>query len=343
MKLHDYLNMDELHDMLINGYIKVINHPEFPLKMYSYTKDCHYENMWNDTTMKCRGLIVDNEDNIIAKPLKKFFNYEEFVGTIPLKGTPKILEKLDGTLGIMYWYNDTPYIATKGSFDNKQSIHATNILHTKYKDVWNKLNKDNTYLFEIIYQEDKHIISYPEIDDIYLIAVISTLEDNVEYDIYDYKFFKRPKLYYNVKDWVNVRNEVDGTNKEGFVLLFDDNLRLKMKYEEYLLLHMEKYSFSKKRVFQLVKNNDIEGINRMLSLFEDEDRVYIQNLVDEYKSEFNKISQICEKEFKNDFETRKDAAEYFKTCTYPHILFTMLFTNYDTKELIWKYVKKKKN
>ena len=171
MKLHDYLNMDELHDMLVNGYVKVINHPKFPLRMYSYTKDCHYEKMWNDTTMKCRGLIVDNEDNIIAKPLKKFFNYEEFTGTISLKSTPKILEKLDGTLGIMYWYNETPYIATKGAFDSEQSIHATNILHNRYRDVWDKLDRAHTYLFEIIYQEDKHIISYPDIDDIYLIAV----------------------------------------------------------------------------------------------------------------------------------------------------------------------------
>lgn len=339
MKIYDYINMDELYDMIDRGYIKVTNHPKFPLTMYSYTKSCHYEKMWNDTTMKCRGLIVDANDNIESKPLKKFFNFEEYVGTIPSNKSPKIIEKLDGTLGIMYWYDNIPYIATKGSFDNEQSIHATNILHTKYRDVWSRLNQTHTYLFEIIYREDKHIISYPDIDDIFLIAVIDSKADNIEYDIYDYSYFNTPKIYSNVKDWMNVRDEIDGANKEGFVLLFEDNFRLKMKYNEYLELHMEKYSFSKKKLFQLVMNNDNDSIKRMMSLFEDEDRVYIQSQIDVYRNEYNRIFNICKAEFKTGFKTGKEAAEYIKTCTYPHILFITMVKGGNADALIWKYVK----
>ena len=119
MKLQEYINIDELLDMINKGYIKVVQHHEFPLKMYSYTKDCHYEKMWNDTTCKCRGIIVDENDNIIARPFKKFFNYEEhdntdWIDNLSYDYNPEIYEKLDGTLGILYWYNDIPYIYHHG-------------------------------------------------------------------------------------------------------------------------------------------------------------------------------------------------------------------------------------
>ncbi len=342
MKLLDYINGIELAKMICEGYIKVVSHPIFPLKMYSYTQLCHYERVWNDTTMKCRGLIVDNEDNIISKPMKKFFNYEEYEdkNEIPSYSNVEIFEKLDGTLGILYWYMDIPYIATKGSFDSEQAKHATNILHTKYRNIWNELKRDCTYLFEIIYREDKHIISYNNIDDIFLIAILDNNND-YEYDISWYTIFNKPKKYLNIKDWKNIRNEVDGTNKEGFVIKFPNDFRLKMKYDEYLELHMTKYSFSKNKIIQLMVDNNVDEINNIMSMFEDEERVYIQSLIDEYSNEFNRIYTICKTEFRNDFETKKEAADYIKTCTYPSILFIMLTRNDKcVNDVIWKYVKR---
>ena len=345
MKLQDYVNMSELRDMIVNGYINVVHHHEFPLKMYSYTKDCHYEKMWNDTTCKCRGIIVDENDNIISRPFKKFFNYEEYddnnwIDDLAHDFNPEIYEKLDGTLGILYWYNDVPYIATKGSFNSDQALHATNLLHTKYRHTWDKLLRTKTYLFEIIYPEDFHIVSYPDVDDIFLLAIIST-NCNYEYPIEIAKdYFPIAKKYY-CNDWKNIRNIVDGTNREGFVVRIGPH-RFKMKYENYVKLHMEKYSFSDKKLFELVKNNDADSINHIMTLFEDEDRVHIQNSINAYRNEYNKIHQICKDEFKNEFATKKEAADYIKTCTYPHVLFAMISNNdLLSNELIWKCVKKK--
>jgi MFS family permease len=49
---------------------------------------------------------------------------------------------------------------------------------------------------------------------------------------------------------------------------------------------------------------------------------------------------LCIAEKREGFETRKDAAEYINTCTYPHVLFAMMFSTGDKyKQLIWKYTK----
>lgn len=55
------------------------------------------------------------------------------------------------SLGILFNYNNEWIISTRGSFESEQAIHATEILNTKYKDVIPNLNKELTYLFEIIY------------------------------------------------------------------------------------------------------------------------------------------------------------------------------------------------
>ena len=57
------------------GYINMQMHPSAPLYIYNYSKMCQIDKMWNDTTEKCRGLIVDSNDNIISRPFRKFYNY----------------------------------------------------------------------------------------------------------------------------------------------------------------------------------------------------------------------------------------------------------------------------
>ena len=79
MKLKDYLDIDQLHAMIDAKMVMVNYHPNGNLRILTYTKECQGERIWNDTTEKCRGLIIDRNNNIIARPFKKFYNYEELV------------------------------------------------------------------------------------------------------------------------------------------------------------------------------------------------------------------------------------------------------------------------
>ena len=130
-----------LQQCINDKLVSIQKHPEVDLFIYNYTPKVQYEKLWNEITLQTRGLILDSEMNIIARPFGKFFNLEERqLDEIP-KESFEVYEKMDGSLGILYWLNNLPYIATRGSFTSEQSVHATEILHSKYIHTFDKLDK----------------------------------------------------------------------------------------------------------------------------------------------------------------------------------------------------------
>jgi hypothetical protein len=51
--------IDALEEMIASGYVKMTKHPEQPLYIYNYMAKAQYEYMWNEVTILCRGLILD--------------------------------------------------------------------------------------------------------------------------------------------------------------------------------------------------------------------------------------------------------------------------------------------
>ncbi|NJM46937.1 MAG: hypothetical protein HC860_12905 [Alkalinema sp. RU_4_3] len=82
-----------LPDLIQDGYIVSQTHPTLPLTIYNYSAKTQYEKAWNPATLNCRGLVLDDQYQTIARPLQKFFNLSEYPGSLP-NGTPEIYEKL---------------------------------------------------------------------------------------------------------------------------------------------------------------------------------------------------------------------------------------------------------
>lgn len=347
MKLFDYIDKDEFEACVNAGYIMVNYHPTVEgLRIICYTQTCNADKYWNKTTTACRGLIVDKDDNIIARPFKKFFNYEEHkvcenllkpkdIDELAFDWTPEVYEKLDGSLGILYWVDDVPYIATKGSFTSPQALHATHLLHTKYRDSWDKLFRTKTYLFEIIYPEDLHVVTYKDVDDIFLLAIIST-ENYFEYPVEIMKDVFPVVKRYHLSNWKECRELVDGTNREGFVIKIGP-LRVKMKYEEYWRLHYLKAGLSEKMIRKCLLDGDMSPVAEAFTMFDEERVIYYNNIIKKYTDKYAEIMDKCVEDYRTDFETQKDAALYFKTCKYQHVLFSM-YNGYDPSKMIWNYV-----
>lgn len=91
--------MKDLQKLIDEKYISVQKHPTEDLYIYNYTQKAQFDRMWNETTMACRGLIMNGKGGIIARPFNKFFNYGEYQGEIP-SGEFEITEKMDGSLGL---------------------------------------------------------------------------------------------------------------------------------------------------------------------------------------------------------------------------------------------------
>jgi RNA ligase len=89
--------------------------------LYVYTNRCVYDNGWDDFSLLARGLIVHlGERRLLATPFPKFFNASERGGTIP--DLPfEVFEKVDGSLGILYYFDSGWRASTKGAFGTPQA------------------------------------------------------------------------------------------------------------------------------------------------------------------------------------------------------------------------------
>jgi RNA ligase len=343
----NYPNIPLIADMINKRYITVRKHSKFDLYIYNYTQKASSDHVWNESTEICRGLVCDSKGNIVARPFVKFYNYEELNSLdIKVPDLPfEVYEKLDGSLGILYFGDDgIPYIATRGSFESAQALHATNILHTKYANVLDKLNKSKTYLFEIIYNDPdvrgNLVVNYGDIDDIFLLAVIHT-DSGDEDDINDYKdMFNVVTKYDSVSDYLKFRDMQDDSNREGFVIKFANNFRMKLKFAEYFKAHCTLNHLNLKNILNAIMNCTIDEYRKTVQdNLSEESLIYFDSMVADLLSKYSNIKSICDKDYRNDFSSRADAATYFNSCKYPAVLFKML-DGKNPSNVIWNYVAK---
>jgi len=344
MKIFDLIDKFLLDEMIEKKYINVQKHPTTDLWIYNYSKSCQVDKVWNEATINCRGLIVDSKNNIVARPFKKFYNYEELVemGT-DIPNLPfDVYEKMDGSLGILYWFDDVPFLATRGSFDSEQAIHGTEILQTKYIDTWNRFDRDKTYLFEIIYPQDKHCINYGEMDDIILLAVIDT-DTGLETDSIDnYRdVLSVTKHYDGIIDWKTIREEFDGENREGFVVRFSNGFRMKLKYEQYFKIHFLRSMISKKFILEHIIDNTLHEIADIINELDEENQIYYHNIIDELYKRYNDINDDVNRMYRpsTEFESQKDYAAWVLTLDKYSAMIFSKDKGKDYSRFIWKLIK----
>jgi RNA ligase len=118
------------------------------------------------------GLILDDNYIIVARPFPTFFNYSEIAEQVIPNENFEVYEKMDGSLGILYWIDNQLFIATRGSFTSDQSKVANELLNSKYAATLPFLDRTKTYLFEIIYPENRIVINYSDAEILVLLAVI---------------------------------------------------------------------------------------------------------------------------------------------------------------------------
>lgn len=232
------IDFDKIQELVKLGYLRIEKHPFADLYIICYTKKTSIESHWNDITLSCRGLIVDAKGNIIAKPFDKFFD----APNLPAVAIPsdfkelEITEKIDGSLGILYWLGDRPFIASKSSFTSYQALIGSRILHKKYRNVIPYLKRDCTYLFEIVSPQNRVIVDYADLEDLFLLQAR------------DHDFAKVDKTAVNTLPFPKVKS-VDRSvlenekllqveNKEGYVVRCDDR-RIKLRTEWYRLKYLE--------------------------------------------------------------------------------------------------------
>jgi T4 RnlA family RNA ligase len=321
-----------LNQMVSEGYVHYQKHPTRDLFIYNYTQSAQYNRVWNEVTLMCRGLIMDASLNIMARPFPKFFNLGEYEDQVIPDSDFEVYEKMDGSLGILYWSDDKPMIATRGSFTSEQAVKATELLQSKYAHILNQISKEKTYLFEIIYPENKIVVDYGSEESLVLLAIIDTAT-GADLPLEDIGF-PIVKKYNGIND-IHTLKSLEQSNKEGFVLKYKDGYRLKVKFEEYLRLHRIITQVSTISIWDHLRNG--QALDQIIDQVPDEFYYWVksveQNLLDQYKA----IEAQCISNFKT-MEDRKTTAEYFVTLPYSPVMFAILDKK-DYSDKIWKHLR----
>lgn len=324
----------QLHRRLeAEGFLHIQTHDAAPLLIHNYAPKTQYDRHWTPETLMSRGLITDHEGRIVARPFPKFFNLDEYVGLFgPLPKEPfEVYEKMDGSMGVLYFVDGQPRIATRGSFHSEQADKANEILRRRYSHV--RFDPDLTYIFEIIYPENRIVVDYGDQEDLVLLGIFETRSGR-EQALQDIGL-PLVQRYDGLKDLDAIRTMQD-SNREGFVIRFASGLRVKVKFEEYVRLHRIISGVSARVIWEyLQEGSEMEAL---LERVPDEFYRWVKGVQTDLKARYAEIEATARAEFRT-FPTRKEAAEYFLAqCTYPAVLFKMLDARpYDP--IIWKMIR----
>ena len=325
-------HLDLLREMQAKKFINIQKHPRFPLWICNYSKRTQHQDMWNDATCACRGLILDKDNHVVSRPFKKFFNYSaSHPDDVPNEAFT-VTDKVDGSLGVSYYYKGVWRIATRGSFNGRQAQRACRMLRYKYAHCQKNMNPEYTYLFEIIYPENSLIINYGDREELILLAIIHT-ETGKEMTGFANIGFPVLKTYEGLNSLEDVL-KLNDDKTEGVVVRFENGLRLKVKYPEYLRLHRIMIGMTDINVWRHLSRG--RSIDELLETAEEEYRVWLKKTAEKLLTAYNHVYEECIAEFR-DLPRRKQT-EYISGKKYEHILLNLL-DDKPIEKLIWQEIK----
>lgn len=346
-------DLDILNKYKEDGLIDCQKHPIHPLFVYKYSRECQYKGIWDDITLNMRGTILDLEGNLIAKGFSKFFNYEEVIDTINWSGENVwVQEKMDGSCGILFNYNDEWIMATNGSFTSSQAIKGLEIIKSNYD--LSLFDKNLTYVVEIIYKDNKIVVDYGNEEKVVFLTIFNKNRElpmngikNVllSSGIPESDFVISNLVISPTNDLAMSLKNKKTNNSEGYVLRFQpSNYRIKIKFEDYVKLHRLLTSFSNIDIWESLKNND--DISKILNNIPDEFDTWVKNEILNITSNYNSLDEFSNKVFNEIGEQtlRKDFAQ--QVMNQDIKLRPILFRMYDNRkydDLLWKLVKPEKS
>jgi RNA ligase len=332
-----------LNEYFEKGLVYKQVHPTLPLTIWNYSETVQFDGCWDDVLLMTRGLVTDNEGNIVARPFKKFFNIEEN------KHRPTtdfdVFDKMDGSLGILFNYKGEWILCTRGSFTSDQAIKGTELL--KNYDT-TELLESYTYLFEIIYPENRIVVRYDE-EMLMLLGAVNTITGKeAEYNelmwFHNICGYPIVKKYNGIIDYISLKDIIQD-NQEGYVVLFSNGHRCKIKGSEYIRLHRIMSSCSTTSIWEVLMNGD--NIEDLLKDVPDEFYDKIKTYINDLYYKFFSIQEDAGKRFDSLYESynselpiKKVYAEWVKL--QPLHLRPILFKMYDNGKydyIIWKIIR----
>ena len=232
---------------------------------------------------ECRGSIFYLRDDglyeCVCRAFDKFGNYGEKYADEIDWSSAQVQEKVDGSLIKVFYHNGSWHIATNGTINAYNCIVYKEDKETNktYGSIFNfalrghlnqffeSLNKDYTYMFELVSPYTKLVVEYPDTALYYLSRrnIHTMEEDNARPEAFEEFGILFPKTYSlkTLEDCLAYVKTMD-KNEEGFVVKDAAFHRIKIKSPEYLLAFRSKNNgvLSTKRIVKMIREESIDDL-----------------------------------------------------------------------------------
>ncbi len=320
---------ERLDAMIGEGWLRSQRHPDADLWIYNYTERVQYEGHWTPETLACRGLILDADGEVVARPFPKFFNYgDPQIGGLPDEPYT-VTEKLDGSLGIYYEIGGEGFIASRGSFTSEQAELGTQMLADHELEAPSGV----TPLFEIVYPENRIVVDYAGRSDLFLLGAV----DNETARTVGDPHYTGPAADRHWGAAIEVLVGQERPNREGYVVTFESGLRVKIKHAEYVRLHRIVTGINARAIWDSLRHGDeidLDGVP-------DEIYGWVKATEARIREHYETTEADAMEVFAERPEgvSRKETAAYFvNSDVNPGLLFSML-DGKDYSDAIWRMVK----
>lgn len=291
-----------LNQAVEDNLINKTAHPVYPYSIYKYSQLCTYAGEWNEATLAARGLIVhDDTGEIIARPFAKFFNHSENKTPPELMvGEIHVTEKLDGSLGLSFINPEGELeITTAGGFQAEQAAHANMLYNERYKNNWEP-RKGYTYMWEIIYPENRIVVNYGDEDDIHLLGAVEIATGrSIPVNELDEWKWKKAKTYDGFEAMDKVVKAPDRSNAEGYIVHFKQtDTRIKVKHEEYVKMHRIMTGVNEKAIHNILATGSKEQLESIMQTAPEEFTDFINNTVQKLETAYSDEENVILEAYK---------------------------------------------
>lgn len=228
---------------------------------------------------ECRGLIFNQEGELISRPYHKFFNVSEKEETqlnkVNLYEPHVVLEKLDGSMIRPIPTKEGFRLATKAGITdvamNAEVFIADKSRYDKFINYC--IDKQSTPIFEWVSRKNRIVVDYPE-DNLVITAVRSNKTGfYVPYSIlqtlaHDFKLPLVKAVDGLAVQDINlfVKQVREWDDGEGIVLRFDTGHMVKVKADDYVLRHKSKDAINQeKNVLQTILDDAVDDLVPLLT------------------------------------------------------------------------------
>jgi RNA ligase len=310
-------------------------HPNKNLYIWNYTDLVQFENHWDHVTEKARGLVTDHRGNVMAHSFKKFYNLNQNLHTPTEKF--RVFDKMDGSMIILFWHQNEWIVASRGSFVSDQAVMAEHLLKSKYDyDAIQSLDKNLTYVFEVIYPHNRIVVNYGDIEEMVFLAAFYKDGMEADFDVVK-QYIEETNIpvvkEYTFTDYLELASKNEH-NKEGYVVVFSNGERVKIKFQEYLELHRAISNINALRVWEAFQNRT--PIEEFVSTIPDEFMAWVKEKYAKFQQEYDTIYNTVTSRFveiKRATQSRADFAKMVNADVSVRNYSKLLFHLYNFKDI----------